>query len=154
MRLRALLLALAVAASFLISVLAGGQPVAVAAGVVSRADRWSPPGAATCSGRNRWREGQLRHAGSRRAGGHIPAVNGGTTLDVDRLVHAGPTRRVPGSSDLVIDPASNDDQRQAAHRARAAALSAAGQLHLAQAVRGAAEAVCCRSQRRSPAAGA
>jgi lysophospholipase L1-like esterase len=39
----------------------------------------------------------------------IRAVNGGTTVDVDKLVHSGPTRWVPGSSDLVlIDSAIND----------------------------------------------
>ncbi|HEY4007912.1 MAG TPA: SGNH/GDSL hydrolase family protein [Pseudonocardia sp.] len=39
----------------------------------------------------------------------IRAVNGGTSLNVDKLVHSGPTRWVPGSSDLVlIDSAIND----------------------------------------------
>lgn len=41
----------------------------------------------------------------------IRAVNGGTTLDVDKLVHSGPTRWVPGSAELVvIDSAINDIQ--------------------------------------------
>jgi lysophospholipase L1-like esterase len=39
----------------------------------------------------------------------IRAVNGGTTVDVDKLVHTGPTRWVPGTSDLVvIDSGIND----------------------------------------------
>jgi lysophospholipase L1-like esterase len=39
----------------------------------------------------------------------IRAVNGGTTLNVDTLVHSGKTRWVPGTSDLVvIDSAIND----------------------------------------------
>ncbi|HEY0572707.1 MAG TPA: SGNH/GDSL hydrolase family protein [Pseudonocardia sp.] len=39
----------------------------------------------------------------------IRAVNGGTTLNVDNLVHNGPTRWTPGSADLVvIDSGIND----------------------------------------------
>ncbi|WP_156994059.1 SGNH/GDSL hydrolase family protein [Pseudonocardia acaciae] len=39
----------------------------------------------------------------------IRAVNGGTTANVDKLVHSGPTRWVPGTTDLVvIDSAIND----------------------------------------------
>lgn len=43
----------------------------------------------------------------------IRAVNGGTTLDVDKLVHKGSTRWVPGSADLVlIDSAINDIEQK------------------------------------------
>ncbi|GAA5160006.1 hypothetical protein GCM10023321_41920 [Pseudonocardia eucalypti] len=41
----------------------------------------------------------------------IRAVNGGTTVNVDKLVHSGPTRWVPGSAEMVvIDSAINDIQ--------------------------------------------
>lgn len=43
----------------------------------------------------------------------IRAVNGGTTLDVDSLVHKGSTKWVPGSADLVlIDSAINDIEQK------------------------------------------
>jgi len=43
----------------------------------------------------------------------IRAVDEATTLDVDRMVHQGPTRWVPGSSDLVlIDSSINDIEKQ------------------------------------------
>lgn len=43
----------------------------------------------------------------------VRAVNGGTTLNVDKLVHTGPTRWVPGTSDLVvIDSGINDIEEE------------------------------------------
>jgi lysophospholipase L1-like esterase len=43
----------------------------------------------------------------------IRAVNGGTTLSVDKLVHTGSTRWVPGTSDLVvIDSGINDIEQK------------------------------------------
>jgi len=111
-RVRALLIALAAAATCVVAGAAGGAPAAQARECAR------PRGPLVAYGHSYLLSPRLGGAVASyatlaatalRVKPVIRAVNGGTTLDVDSLVHKGPTRWAPGSSDLVvIDSGIND----------------------------------------------
>ncbi|HEX4360749.1 MAG TPA: SGNH/GDSL hydrolase family protein [Pseudonocardia sp.] len=115
MRVRALVIALAAVAT---SVVAGATAVAPVAQAASSRECGRPHGPLVAYGHSYLASPQIGGAPASyvtlaavamRVKPVIRAVNGGTTLNVDSLVHSGKTRWVPGTSDLVvIDSGIND----------------------------------------------
>jgi lysophospholipase L1-like esterase len=121
-RVRALVIALAAVATCVVTGATAGAPVAHAAQVTPAAPAnkacGRPHGPLVAYGHSYLLSPQIGGAPASyatlaatamRVKPVIRAVNGGTTLNVDSLVHNGKTRWVPGTSDLVvIDSGIND----------------------------------------------
>ncbi|HWN35575.1 MAG TPA: SGNH/GDSL hydrolase family protein [Pseudonocardia sp.] len=121
MRVRALVIALAAAATCVVAGATAGAPAAHAAQTAPTKDSKNcgrPHGPLVAYGHSYLLSPQLGGAPASyatlaatamRVKPVIRAVNGGTTLNVDSLVHNGKTRWVPGTSDLVVvDSGIND----------------------------------------------
>ena len=122
MRVRALVIALAAVATCVVTGVTAGAPTAHAATLAvptaPSKDCGRPHGPLVAYGHSYLLSPQIGGApasyatlaaAAMRVKPVIRAVNGGTTLNVDTLVHKGKTRWVPGTSDLVvIDSGIND----------------------------------------------